>query len=330
MNKLTPIFVGGTGRSGTSIFKRIMRENTRIATIPRELRLLIDPGGGLDLISSLSEQWSPAAGDAALTNFETLVKESGGKGSVKKFMSRIERSKAWPKSLSPARYSDQRLGRYFGFDFYEHRLAQLISDLSFAESKGRWLGTKPYRLGTVIRETSPFTEDVISEMVASCFSDLYSQLNKASPELSHWLDDTPYNLMYCDKLLKTFKGARFIHLYRDPRDVMASYRTKIWGGNDFEVVAKRLAGLYEQWFRIRERLPKGSFCEIALEDLVNEPEKVLRKSCDFCGVEMHENMLQISLKKSNSGRWKKDVPFEEMRKSLPHLLPALKAYGYEV
>ena len=45
---LSPIFIGGTGRSGTTILKRVLLQHSAIVGFSGELRLLIDPGGALD------------------------------------------------------------------------------------------------------------------------------------------------------------------------------------------------------------------------------------------------------------------------------------------
>ena len=328
MSKLIPIFVGGTGRSGTTVFKGLLSRHAKVATIQRELRLTIDPGGALDLVSSLSDRWSPAMADAALTRFDQLVRELGGDGVQRKIFSRIERSFLWPKGLSPARYSGWNLARSFGAEFYGQRLERLTRDLSHASSQGRWLGSEPYRFGTEIRETFPFVKEKVMEMVSECFDDLYRQLPNNGVSATHWLDDSPYNLVYARELLSTFEGSRFIHLYRDPRDVLASYQTKIWGGNDFEVIAQRLGGLYERWFQIRETLPEDSVHEVALEELVADPEGVLTRVCEFAGMEFDSELLGFPLDKANTGRWKKDIAANEIGRALPHLAQALDVYEY--
>ena len=53
---LKPIFIGGTGRSGTTILKKVLQQHSNIVTIPNELRIIIDPDGILDLFNALTER----------------------------------------------------------------------------------------------------------------------------------------------------------------------------------------------------------------------------------------------------------------------------------
>jgi cytidylate kinase len=47
---LAPIFVGGTGRSGTTIVARLLAEQPGYMLIPIELRVHAAPGGLSDLL----------------------------------------------------------------------------------------------------------------------------------------------------------------------------------------------------------------------------------------------------------------------------------------
>lgn len=331
MEQLTPIFVGGTGRSGTTVFKRLFRSHPQVASIRKELRITIDPGGVLDLVSALSNRWSPTKGDAALAQFQTLVKNAGGLGKSR-LLNRFERSSKWPRNFSPSRYSRWELASEFGPKRYQECFAELNSKLTHALSQGWWLGTEPYRLNPQIRETTPFEREKLAELVTDCFNQLYQQLpeHEEKNTLSHWLDDSPYNICYAEELLNTFSNSRFIHVYRDPRDVMASYQTKVWGGDDFRVIAQRLGGLYESWFRNRSKLSEGAFFELSLEELVADTEGALRSACSFVGVEFSSTMLEFPLDKANHGRWKTEIPSSEMDGVLPYLRPAMEEYGYSL
>jgi hypothetical protein len=327
--KLTPVFIGGTGRSGTSVLKRVLSQHPHLVSIESELRLIIDPDGALDLIQGLSTRWSPAMADSVIQRFETFVKEVGGVGKRRQFFDLMQRKRVWPRFLSPRRYGRWQVGHSFGDAFYQSRISRLVDKLSYHSTKGRWLGTAPYRVGSFIRESEPYDTSQMSQLVSECFDDLYKNLPACSEATSHWVEDTPYNLVYADHLLSTFAGSRFIHVYRDPRDVLASYLTKVWGGDDFEMTARRLAALYRQWFRVRDRLPNGKFIEVGLEDLVKDPQGVLTQIGEVAGFPFDDKMLSVSLDRANSGRWR-EIPADKLDRAIPHLKPAMEMYGYSL
>ena len=51
MSPTGPIFVGGTGRSGTTIVARILGAHPDVHLIPIEVRFIVDPGGLCDLVA---------------------------------------------------------------------------------------------------------------------------------------------------------------------------------------------------------------------------------------------------------------------------------------
>ena len=53
MSSASPIFVAGTGRSGTSRIADVIGEHPLIHRIPMETKFLVDPGGLRDLADAL-------------------------------------------------------------------------------------------------------------------------------------------------------------------------------------------------------------------------------------------------------------------------------------
>ncbi|GAG26602.1 unnamed protein product, partial [marine sediment metagenome] len=49
--------IGGTGRSGTSILKQVLASHPKVIALPTELRIIVDPGGALDLKRALTDRW---------------------------------------------------------------------------------------------------------------------------------------------------------------------------------------------------------------------------------------------------------------------------------
>lgn len=93
-----------------------------------------------------------------------------------------------------------------------------------------------------------------------------------------WVDHSPNNVRYASQLRTFFPNARFVHIVRDPRAVVASVVPLDWGPNSAFVGAS--------WWT--ERLAHGLALETAhpdfvtrirFEDLVAAPEPTLRTLC---------------------------------------------------
>jgi GT2 family glycosyltransferase len=111
-------------------------------------------------------------------------------------------------------------------------------------------------------------------------------------DAARWGDKTPLNSLYrptLDGLAEVFPDAQFIHIYRDPVDVIYSH---IAGG--FMRTAKEAS---QRW-RTMMRNVKGfmaahpGMChEVCYEDLVSDPEAALRGVCAFLEVEFEAEMV---------------------------------------
>lgn len=324
---MNPIFVGGTGRSGTTILKRVFASHPAVASIPTELRVIIDPGGALDLKSALTSGWSPYAADAAINRFRRLMHDCASSNVLIKAEPKILRK----LGITPRRYGMMDLGRNFGMRYYLQRLDQLIDEISFHKSHGFWAGSQPYQKPALIYETNLADRGMISCILRKYFDDLFKQAAE-DENRTHWIDDTPYNLVHVSELLDLFPSMRFIHIYRDTRDVVTSHLRMHWGGDDPTVVAIRVSNILGRWFEIRSSIPESVFVEVALEEMAEDPHATIDRLCDFVGIRFTDEIAKkaegIDLKKVHAGRWKKELGNSQLKTVLPIIAPYLTAYGY--
>ena len=322
---MIPIFIGGTGRSGTTILKKVLASNSHVVAMPFELRMVVDPGGALDLVHFLSNRWSPYNADIAIHQFKRIAQECA-------FTSlpwRVVARSLAAIGISPWRYSQVGIATVVGNKYYRERVGFLLDEVVHDITAGNWTGSFPFQVRSKIYEAGPFEKAVIAVIVARFVHDLYCAIPNASVS-THWVEDTPYNLIHAVELCDLFPDMRLIHIYRDPRDVLASYRTKIWGGDDVVVIARRLAGILERWFIIREHLPKECFMELALEQLAEGPKEHLARICEFAGIQCEPAMMDIPLNQVNAGRWLGELSRTESELILPILAPYVKQLGYEL
>lgn len=106
-------------------------------------------------------------------------------------------------------------------------------------------------------------------------------------------EKTPWNVRHLDALEALFPDARFVHIVRDPRAVVASKRklprtstdvltNAVKWSIDVAAAGRYLDGSSERAARL---------LEIRYEDLIRTPERVLRGVCDFLGEPFDAAML---------------------------------------
>jgi hypothetical protein len=325
---MKPIFICGTGRSGTTILKRVLSRHSKVISLRMELRVIVDPDGALDLISALSDRWSPYNADAAIHRFRSLMLACARTN----LFERAEKKVAWSLGVSLRRYIGIGHARCFGVPYYYRRLDQLIQELCHHVTRGCWDGSPDYNLQSKLFEAGPMTREYAERIIARFFQDLYANFDAKGGQ-THWVDDTPYNLLHAHELLQLFPGSRAIHVYRDPRDVVASHRRFGWGGDDYVAISRRVSGIYSRWFEIREQLPTDLFLEVGLEELAADPTGGLIKICEFTGLDFEKDLIIGGLldeDKVHAGRWKNDISKGDWERAEPFIRSFVEAYGYEV
>ena len=106
-----------------------------------------------------------------------------------------------------------------------------------------------------------------------------------------WGDKTPGYLRRMRAIERVLPEARFVHLIRDGRDVAVSITGLHFGPETVRDAAERWAR------RIRRARRQGAkvrhYTEVRYEDLVQDPEEVLRRICDWLDLPWDEAMLDF-------------------------------------
>jgi hypothetical protein len=113
------------------------------------------------------------------------------------------------------------------------------------------------------------------------------------------------------------------------RDVICSYKTKKWGGNENRDVVFRLKQIYLRWDEIKEILPRDNYYEIKFESVIKNPGRELKKLFQFLNIDYEKDILNIDLSKGHVGRWKKDLNNEEIHFIKKEFKQIMEQYGYE-
>ncbi|MBN8429472.1 sulfotransferase [Microbulbifer salipaludis] len=122
-----------------------------------------------------------------------------------------------------------------------------------------------------------------------------------------------------DLLPRLWPNARYIHLYRDPRDVARSCIGMGWVGNVYEG-AKIWCDFEKRRELLRTQEQPGQAIEVFYEQLVENPVKELSRLCEFLSLKFDPEMLKLDRdttyscpSKQYAEQWKSKSSAREIR-----------------
>jgi hypothetical protein len=199
-HKVRPVFVGGTGRSGTTVMGDLLGSHKDIRTsVPIEIKFLANKSGLLHLIFGRDK--SDQKEKISILNVTGRIRRRRRAKQAlikieKEFLDRIWND-WWDIDAPPPH------GRGLHSGISKKRLQELLDRLIKDLRINRvWAGRR-------------FMRDFIS-----------SQENHSDQK--YWVETTPLNVAQARRIKKLFPNALFMNMVRDPRDVIASLLTKNW------------------------------------------------------------------------------------------------------
>ena len=292
-----------------------------------EFRITLDPGGLIDLYLTLSGQWSPWVFDKKVKELRNVLLSARRTNPLAKYYRYGLRKTglAFRGYKLESKYTDIGIERYCGN--YEELVEELIKELTGFTYKGSWTGLS---LGD--KNEIYFNSPIPREKLGRSLGSFYLRLTRcicARDDRTHFVEDNTWNTIYWKTLLELFPEGRLVHIYRDPRDVVASLTRQWWGPGDPAEAARFYAAVMERWHRVKKEVPGHSYFELSLERLVENPAAILGEIAEFWNLGWDDALLSIDLGKANSGRWKRDIPEERYPEVKEILIPFLEQYGYD-
>ncbi len=124
---------------------------------------------------------------------------------------------------------------------------------------------------------------------------------------SIWVEKTPHHIDFIPVIANSITGARFIHIVRDGRDVVASQldasrkNPEHWGSRSIE----EMISLWN-----RDIATSASYADspmhllVSYENLIESPSTVLSRVCEFMSVDFEEGMLDYHTDVSGVLGWR--------------------------
>jgi hypothetical protein len=139
-------------------------------------------------------------------------------------------------------------------------------------------------------------DEIIASLRERSFAGIYCAMHERyagyAGNKPRWGEKTPHNLFFIKEILEDFPNAQFIFITRDGRDASCDYLDSAFGPTNIFTAAESWALCQRAVAPWRDKLPADAWLDIRYEDLVRDPEGVLRRTCDFLGEDyspaMHE------------------------------------------
>ncbi len=106
-------------------------------------------------------------------------------------------------------------------------------------------------------------------------------------------EKSPRHIFAVPELSQIYPQAKFLCLIRDPRSVVRSERETSWGSKSVTRITRRWCRVVDAVGKLERVLPADRFRVVRYEDLIADPETLLRSICDFLGESFEPDMLQF-------------------------------------
>lgn len=235
---------------------------------------------------------------------------------------------------------DPALPRHGGDPLPADRLDAYLDSL-FASSDWREIGLPREELESAIRAGDRSARSIFLTILSAY------QARVGRPRLG---EKTPLHARCVPRIRSVFPDAKFIHIHRDPRDVVASMLQMQWTQGTVRSEARTWRKTLCEHLRCLTTLPPTCYTGVRFETLVEKPEEELRRLCEFLGESFNPAMLEFHdrettgyhqreeqwkgmtrrpLTNQSIGRFKKDLTRRQIAQVERIVGPLLERFGYE-
>lgn len=339
MNSKIQIFIGGSGRSGTSFVARSIGQSEEIARVPYETRFLTDKRGIIDLYNSLTGNFSIDKARSSITEFKELMVELDSPFSspyvgyrlsrliedrknyielLEDFLAEVSHGQfyAWDKQNAD-RYSNLM----FLYRVFFRSLA-FISNSQKVRFNYKRIRTKSHLyLPKYYRDKSELAK-IISQYVDSLFYSYALQEGKIG-----WCENTPSSILHYEDLQAFFPKAYFINVIRNPVAVACSLLDREWAPKDERSVVNYLLPLYQRLIDVDSLANKESNNYKLIKFESFESTVGMESLFDFIGLKSQNGKTE-KFKSIGAGAWKRRYNSSTIEYLEKRLEEPLKYFDY--
>lgn len=145
-------------------------------------------------------------------------------------------------------------------------------------------------------DPQPDINETLSNVKRNSFDGLVEALIGAwatKRNKKRWGEKTPWHVYFWREILNGFPDAKFIHIVRDGRDASLSWKAARFGPKHIYPLAKKWRNYLDVISEFEKEVDSSSIYELRYEDLLDNPESIVREMCVFIGEEYSEEMLNF-------------------------------------
>ena len=200
-------------------------------------------------------------------------------------------------------------------------------------------------------------KDLIYQLMANFIDEIMSASARSHGKIQ-WAEKTPRNIIALPFLYQLFPHAKFVHIYRDGRDVALSTIGK-WKTipvsdkkvkNNYRNALQRWVDWNQKFWKDAEKVSLN-YISLKYEDLATSPQQEMARLLDFIGVEWSDMLLspyaqehdivtmkgegmqtffnRKSIDTASLYRWKKELNWFQKRTTKSIAEETLSKLGYE-
>lgn len=320
--------IGGTGRSGSNILKSILASSPETVALPFESRFLVDPDGLLPSYRLLNQPLTPFQAHVVLTRLEKLLRRVQAKSPMDLIASNLE------KVLKAANLGPINLRSYKEWQLetvspgFSNGVNVLMTSLEAGRYGGIWPGRPGWKRYNKNRIAYPpgsiQTKDAVSKFLLNFVSAVCSKSGASA-----YVADETYSLFFAPELHQLAPNTTFIHIIRDPRDVVASFRKQRWAPAELDAAIAFYLASMRSINAALATLPDHSVVTLRLEDLLAEPDTEIQNLCNQLDLAFSPAMLDHDFSRGHQGRWKDEVAPRDHDRLNSKLSQEIHRFGYQ-
>ena len=333
------IFVGGSGRSGTSFLSRRLNQTKEVARLPFETRFITDNMGLIDIYHSLTESFSIDKARSSIKDFKELMIELDRPFSspyVGYRLSRLSGDRNKYLELVESFLDDISYGKFYAWDkqnIDKHSELMALSrvilrSIAFVVGSGNsYFNYKKIRSREDLYLPKYFKDKYELAKIISRFVDSLFYLYASNQGKIGWCENTPSSILHYSDLKDFFPNAYFVNVVRNPVAVACSLMDRDWAPNDRSSIVNYLLPLYQRLIEVDRNASINSkkYKLIKYENL--ESSYGIEALYDLIGLQPSKDMIE-KFEPIGAYAWKKRHRYSTIKYLEEKLYEPLKYFDY--